>query len=192
VKPPVLVSKVDASYPAEARRQRIQGVVIIEAVIDRDGRVDSPRVLRSVDPLLDAAALEAVRFWRYQPATRDGKPVRVFLTVTTSFNLPSSAPGAADAPLRVGGDVKPPVLVFKVDPEYPAEARRQRIRGLVVIEAVIDSDGRVHSTRLLQSANPLLDEAALEAVRLWRYQPATRDGKPVRVFLIVTTSFNLH
>ena len=73
-------------YPEEARQARVQGIVIIEATIAADGRVQSARVLRSL-PLLDEAALAAVRQWVYTPTLLNGVPVPVIMTVTVMFRL---------------------------------------------------------------------------------------------------------
>ena len=86
IRPPVKVHHVAPSYPAIARSAGITGIVIVEAVIDRDGAVQDVRVLRSV-PLLDAAALEAVRQWRFTPTLLNGQPIPVVMTVTVSFAL---------------------------------------------------------------------------------------------------------
>ena len=67
---------------------RVQGVVILEVRIDRDGSVADARVLRSI-PLLDAAAIEAVRQWKYQPTLLNGAPIDVLMTVTVNFTLPA-------------------------------------------------------------------------------------------------------
>jgi protein TonB len=64
----------------------VQGVVILEAVVDREGSVEDVRVLRSI-PLLDRAAIDAVRQWRYSPLLLNGRPERFVLTVTVSFSL---------------------------------------------------------------------------------------------------------
>ena len=74
------------SYPPIAVAARVEGVVIIEATIGADGRVQDARVLRSV-PLLDQAALDAVRQWAYTPTTLNGVPVPVVMTVTVRFQL---------------------------------------------------------------------------------------------------------
>jgi protein TonB len=73
-------------YPQIAQQARVQGVVIIEATIDRDGRVSEARVLRSI-PLLDQAALDAVRQWEYEPTLLNGVAVPVIVTVTANFTL---------------------------------------------------------------------------------------------------------
>jgi protein TonB len=73
-------------YPAIAQSARVQGVVIVEATIGPDGKVQDARILRSI-PLLDAAALEAVKQWEYTPTTLNGVPVPVIMTVTVNFTL---------------------------------------------------------------------------------------------------------
>jgi protein TonB len=85
---PVVENKVVPSYPAEARAERIQGAVAVEATITKEGRVAEARVKRAVDPRLDAAALEAVRQWTFKPARdKEGRPVAVIFTVTLRFAL---------------------------------------------------------------------------------------------------------
>ncbi len=73
-------------YPPIAQSARVQGVVIIEAIIGPDGRVTEAKVLRSI-PLLDAAALDAVKQWVYTPTLLNGVPVPVIMTVTVNFTL---------------------------------------------------------------------------------------------------------
>ncbi len=77
---------VDPVYPNIARTARVEGVVILEAVIDRLGRVESVRVLRSI-PLLDQSALDAVRQWRFTPTLLNGAPVSIVMVVTVNFAL---------------------------------------------------------------------------------------------------------
>ncbi len=86
---PVLISQREPDYPDAARLAHKDGVVILEAVITANGAVDDVRILRSANPLLDAAAAKAVRQWRYKPATLNGRAVNVYLTVTVTFGLRS-------------------------------------------------------------------------------------------------------
>jgi periplasmic protein TonB len=83
---PRKVTHVDPLYPAVARAARVEGVVILEAVIDARGRVDTVRVLRSI-PLLDQAAVDAVKQWAFTPALLNGAAVPVVMTVTVNFQL---------------------------------------------------------------------------------------------------------
>ena len=84
--PPRKTKNVPPAYPTDAQRARIQGVVLIEAMIGPDGKVQDARVIRSI-PELDQAAIHAVRKWRYTPAVLDGQAVPVVMTVTVSFSL---------------------------------------------------------------------------------------------------------
>ena len=86
IKPPAKIKDVRPEYPAIAQSARVQGVVIVEAVIDPTGRVSSARVLRSI-PLLDAAALDAVQQWEFTPTYLNGVAVPVIMTVTVNFTL---------------------------------------------------------------------------------------------------------
>lgn len=102
------------------------------------------------------------------------------------------AEGAGDdVILKVGGDVKEPVEIQRVQPTYPEEARKNRIQGRVVLQAVIDEQGTVTKVRAIESPDPMLTEAARDAVKKWTYRPATKKGKPVKVFFTVTVAFKL-
>ena len=98
-----------------------------------------------------------------------------------------SAPDVA----RVRGHVNPPRLVKRVEPIYPAEARKKREEGVSVYEAIISATGCIQDPRLLRSSTPTLDIMGMEAISRWQYQPATLDGRPVRVYLTVTVTFHL-
>jgi protein TonB len=93
-------------------------------------------------------------------------------------------------PLRPGGDIREPVKVKHVPPVYPQIAINARISGRVVIDAVIGVDGVVREARIL-SGVPLLNQAALDAVKQWRYTPTTLNNVPVPVIMTVTVQFNL-
>jgi protein TonB len=86
IQAPTKVTNVDPRYPPVAQAARVQGVVILEAVIGPDGRVTDVKVLRSV-PLLDEAAIDAVRQWAYTPTLLNGVAVPVIMTVTVNFQL---------------------------------------------------------------------------------------------------------
>jgi periplasmic protein TonB len=91
---------------------------------------------------------------------------------------------------RAGRDVTPPAKLSGNPPAYPELARRGRVQGEVVIECTIDPSGRVVDATVSRG-NPLFDEAALEAVRGWRYRPTLVDGIPVPVLMTVTVRFRI-
>jgi len=99
--------------------------------------------------------------------------------------------GTGDKPVRVGGDVKAPVKISSVDPQYTEIARKARIEGMVIIEAIIDREGNVTDVRVLKPLPMGLDQAAMEAVKKWKYKPGTLNGQPVPVIYNLTVNFRL-
>ena len=95
---------------------------------------------------------------------------------------------AKAAAVKVGGNVRSPTKVKDVAPVYPQIAKSARVSGAVVIEATIGADGKVVDTKVVHSV-PLLDEAAVDAVRQWEYTPALLNGAPVPVLMTVTVNF---
>lgn len=90
--------------------------------------------------------------------------------------------------IRVGGQVRPPIRIKEVAPVYPAVAQSARVTGDVVIEATVDEEGNVADARVVKSV-PLLDQAALDAVKQWQYRPSLLNGVPTPVVLTVTVKF---
>jgi protein TonB len=101
-----------------------------------------------------------------------------------------SKPVAPSAPLPVGGDVKQAKLISSAPPVYPVLAKTQHIEGNVRIDALVDEGGKVSLMKVV-SGPTLLQQAAMDAVRQWKYQPATLDGKAVPMHLTVTLQFRL-
>jgi protein TonB len=104
--------------------------------------------------------------------------------------LPPPPPPRPPEPIRPGGSVRPPAKIVHVAPQYPQIARASRVQGIVIIEATIDSHGNVESTAVLRSI-PLLDQAALDAVRQWKFTPTLLNGIAVPVIMTVTVNFEL-
>ena len=102
---------------------------------------------------------------------------------------PEAAPAPPSAgPFRVGGDVKAPVVRQRVEPVIPQAARDARIAGVVIIEAVIDREGRVSKARVLKPLPFGVDDAAVEAVKQWTFEPGTLNGQPVDVIFNLTVN----
>jgi protein TonB len=104
---------------------------------------------------------------------------------------PPPSPPPAPSPVRIGGAIRPPQKVHHVAPDYPAIARSARVSGIVILEAMISEDGSVREVKVLRSI-PLLDNAAADAVRQWRFTPTLLNGVPVPVVMTVTVAFNLN
>lgn len=95
-------------------------------------------------------------------------------------------------PSKIEGDLTAPVVLERVSPVYPEAARQERIMGVVVVETVIDETGAVREARAVESPDEALAQAAIEAVRQWRFEPARNPaGKPVEIKWKVTLAFKL-
>jgi protein TonB len=103
---------------------------------------------------------------------------------------PPVRPPAKPAPVRIGGQIKAPALVSRVDPVYPAIAQAAHLEGIVILEATVGETGRVESVKVLRSVGPL-DAAAVEAVKQWRYSPLRLNDRPTSFVLTVTVQFHL-
>jgi protein TonB len=90
----------------------------------------------------------------------------------------------------VGETIRSPKLLHKVSPVYPPAALNAHVSGVVILEAHVDVRGRVKAVRVLRS-NPVFDEAAIAAVKQWRYMPALHNGQPTELLLSVTVAFRL-
>jgi protein TonB len=104
---------------------------------------------------------------------------------------PPPPPPAPRGPVRIGGQLQAPALVKRVEPLYPPLAVRAHMTGVVILEATVDTDGKVVEATVLRSAGPLLDREALIAVKQWRYSPLLLNGRRESFVLTVTLSFNL-
>ena len=121
------------------------------------------------------------------PGVPDGDPSGVFVLGPT---LPLPPPPTVTKPIPTGGDIRPPAKTRHVPPIYPQIARANGVQGIVILEAVISETGRVRDVRVLRSI-PLLDNAAIDAVRQWQFTPTLLNGQPVPIVMTVTVSFEL-
>ena len=147
-------------------------------------------------PFKDASAVATLSF---RGSGRAGRASSFDLTeqqevATVSAGIRASTPAApasgGQQPIRVGGNIRPPTKTHDVRPVYPDEALQARITGVVILEAIIGVDGSVTDAKVLQSI-PILDAAAVDAVKQWRFEPTYLNGVPVPVLMTVTVSFNL-
>ena len=93
-------------------------------------------------------------------------------------------------PLRVGGNLKAPMKIKDVKPVYPPIAQSARVQGVVIVEAIIDTEGKIADSRILRSI-PLLDDAALRAVQEWEFTPTLLNGMPQSLVITLTVNFVL-
>jgi protein TonB len=104
---------------------------------------------------------------------------------------PPPPPPVRRDPVRVGGQIQEPKLLKRVEPVYPPIAVSAHVQGVVILEAIVDREGVVEQVKVLRSASSLLDRAAIDAVRQWRYSPVILNGQPERFILTVVLAFSL-
>jgi TonB family protein len=225
-----VVRRVLPAYPPLALQAHIDGEVVLKVTIGQQGDV-SKVVLVSGHPMLAAAAIRAVKLWKYQPYLSDGQPVEKETEVVLAFKLdggeghvldaaPPAAtgvvgevPGAPTQPggiivgtisstpatmpkvavpqrVRVSQGVSTGLLVKKVNPQYPPDARKARIQGTVVMRALISKAGDIAKLDVV-SGHDMLVPAAMEAVHQWKYKPYLLNGQAVEVDTEIVVNFTL-
>jgi len=170
------------------------------AQTESDLRTRIARQPNDAGPYIELAKLYADQ-QRYDEAIRMLQSAIITLqrtqgmTLTPRSNTIAAAPPVAirpgSAPVRVGGDVAEPKKIKHVAPVYPADAMAAGVQGVVILEAVIDTNGDVADARILRSI-PMLDQAAVDAVRQWRFTPTLLNNVPVQVIMTVTVNFTLN
>jgi TonB family protein len=143
-------------------------------------------VRETVLALVDSA-VTSVKQWRYDP------PAEAPLTFSISIRYGDEPEQMAFSPkedtaLRVGGEIKAPLKIKDVRPLYPPDALAAGIEGTVILEIKLDTQGRVAEAHVIKSI-PALDQAALDAVRQWEFQPPLLNGQPTAVMMTTTISF---
>jgi TonB family protein len=110
-------------------------------------------------------------------------------------SMPSDLPGAASAetvePVLPTDEISFPERLVTVAAEYPIEARKHRIQGKVILQAVVGTDGRVSQASIFSSSDPIFNDPAMEALSQYLYRPARRDGQPIAIYYTVRMDFQL-
>lgn len=183
-------------YPVEALHEHEQGMVVLEVTIDAHGRVSGVTVDSkgtTAPAILQDAAMDAAKGWRYAPGRKHGKAVGGVVRIPVNFSLTGEKPAAG-----AHGASSPAVdISFKNrnPPRYPAEAIKKGEQGNVVLDVSVDATGKVAGVQVDQhgtDASTDLQVAALRAAENWKFTPGRRNGKAVGGVIQVPVNFSLN
>ncbi len=151
------------------------------------------RVTAASDDLVRQAAGRAAQSWVFTAATADGTTRPANANILLACQSPGAIPpadftGHLYAP---GNGVTTPVVIFKVDPEFTEQARMAKYQGSVVLSLIVEPSGKPTNIQVTRKLGYGLDEQAVDAMKQWRFKPAVKDGKPVRVRANVEMTFKL-
>ena len=207
-----------AVIPADARPPLSKkGCAAIEFAIEKDGRLTGMKLVQSSgDATLERAAwagITASSPFRPLPEQFTGQSLalrfhfhynpgqRGHFTLVGPHGV-ESQPDSATPPepqtyngepvYRVGHGVTAPKGTYMPNPSYTDRARKKKLRGTVILAIIVTSEGNVGDARVVRGFDSELDQNALDTVRTWKFEPTTKDGKPVAVAIDVEASFNLY
>jgi TonB family protein len=204
-------------YPKEALRKGIEGKVELRAVVAPDGKTKDLAILNGDSTFAQSATL-AIRKWRFHPELRKGQPVETTYKIHVRFN-PILREANSDVelespppePLLISSfatprrqDLEPeshrasepgivaPKQLYSPEPELTERARKAGEGGNVTISLIVGVDGKPHDLKVECGSAPDLAEKALESISTWKFEPGTKDGKPVMVEIAVEVQFHMY
>lgn len=196
--PPQILKASHPEYPITMRAAGLEARVLLEFIVDKEGQVRNPHVVRSNNPWFERPALDAILKWRFKPATVGGRLVNTRVQQEIQFNLygggqdlwrVSRMKNHDELPVELRWDVAP-TPVHTNYPVYPLEALRAKKSGKVLLRYIVDPTGMVVEAAAIESSAPEFAGAALAAIDAWRFKPATRAGKPCFAVLQLTWEFD--
>jgi TonB family protein len=162
VSSPVVLHVVEPKFSEQARAAGFSGRVLVNLIVDTEGMPQKVHVLRGVGMGLDENAVEAVKQYFFKPAMEDGKPVPVELNVQINFEI-----------------YRPPTVIHSAAIHITDEARRNKASGAILVGFTLDEQGLPQDVHILHGFGMGMDEAAIEAVKKYKFAPFLRDGQVV-------------
>lgn len=188
--PPKPLETVIPTHPPELYVRGIEGEALVVFTLSPEGKVLNPKVESASHEDFGKAALEAIRQWTFTPATEDGKPVNATLklpfkfaiTFEERFNLAVGRPVyvTVEEPVHEASELKGrPRPVSRPESSYPEELKGSGKEGTVVVEFVIDKEGKVVNPKIVQASSEEFILPALAEAALTQFEPMKKDGEPV-------------
>ena len=198
------------NYPEDCKKEGIAGRVIIQFVIDKEGNIQDPKVVRSVHPSLDAEALRVIKAMpKWKPGTQKGEAVNVKYTIPVSFRLKEDDTNAKESGITIPASEKDIYQVVEEMPEfpggmqeclkflssstnYPQDCIKDGVQGRVIVQFVVAKDGSIKAPKVLRSIHPSLDTEALRLIEsMPKWKPGKQKGEAVNVKYTIPVTFRL-
>ena len=188
--PPQSLKRETPIYPYEMRRAGLTGRVLVEFIVDKEGNVQNPVVIRSNNPWFERTAIRAISRWKFVPGQKNGQVVNVRAQQTISFDRDDQRPGENGlwrVPKNSKQTQQAPELQWDKAPEpvnttfpvYPFETLKAGISGKTRLGFLVGPNGRVISAKLQEATTPEMGLAALAMIDTWEFTPpAKKDGTP--------------
>jgi TonB family protein len=192
-KSPEMIKSPVPVYPEEAKMQAIEGKVFLKLLIDEKGNVAKAKIDKGVNRLLDKSALEAVKSAKFSPAMIKDKPVKAWVVLPIAFKLDIDHNEKQDYP-GMDESVKVdehPKFVNIVQPEYPEEAKKNKITGKVYLKVLVDKEGIPQKAVVIKTDNTLFNQPAINATMKSKFTPALLNKEPIAVWVVLPYKFTL-
>jgi TonB family protein len=188
-------------YPLALRRSGLRGEVVVDFVVDIEGRVRRATVVRSLNPAFDDCAVEAVQKWKFEPARVGDVPVNTHMQVPIIFQLDGVRDGGGDGievtkkadmaklPEELRYDT-PPRLTGSVRSVYPYPLLAAGKTGEAVVAYLVNGSGHVVEARVTKASTPEFGAALVAAIESFTYEPALKAGRPGRALLSFRQTFD--
>lgn len=199
--PPKAVKRSAPIYPYRLRMAGLSGEVLVNFVVDTNGDVQNPVIVRSNNPWFERPALDAILQWKFLPGIEAGRAVNTRVQQQLSFETDRTGGKATELwtvrkqgkheglPPELQWD-KPPVPINTSFPVYPLENLQAEKPGKTNVKFLVGPDGRVASAQLLEATTPEMGRAALAMIDTWVFTPATKkDGTPCFAALAIEHDF---
>lgn len=197
-------------FPELARKAGIQGRVMVEFIVNKKGNVEYPSVMRGLGGGCDEEALRVVKKAHFTPGKQQGKPVRVKYSLPVRFD-PSEHPQQEDSQQKQADMPPPPkdqseIFFISVEQmpqlkgglaqlqqkvEYPKAAQKAKVEGTVVVQFIVNKQGKVENPEILRGIGKGCDQEAKRVIKQARFEPGRQRGKAVRVQYSLPIRFRL-
>ena len=182
------VDKADAERAGQYAPESLKAAQDARAALDIELKAQESKWLKSYDKTKELAAAAKAAGDKATADAVEGKAKADAVAAKRQADATAARAKIKMLAVRPGGRIMPPKKIKDVAPVYPATAQAAHVSGQVTIEATIGADGKVVDAKVVRSI-PLLDQAALDAVRQWEYLPTMLNGVPVPVTVTVTINF---